>query len=275
MDISVIIVSWKVKDKLQANLESLMASSGVSFECFVVDNNSDDGTLEMLETDFPSVITIANTENLGFAKACNQAISKATGEYILLLNPDMKVFPDTLAKSVNWLDTNPQAGIAGIHLVDETGKTIQQIRRLPHIIDQLLVATKIGRLFPALLNRYLCSTFNYEKAARVESIRGSYFLIRRTVIEKLGGLDERYFIWFEEVDYCHQAKQAQIEVWYTPHAQCVDYVGQSFKQVSTVIKQNYFKQSMMTYFRKWHSPWQLIALTFGWLLGGVIVKFKK
>lgn len=271
MDISVIIVSWKVKDKLKANLESVMASSGVSFECFVVDNNSDDGTLEMLEKDFPSVIRIANTENLGFAKACNQAMKQAQGKYILLLNPDMQVFPDTLAETFKWLEANPQAAIAGINLIGEDGQNIKHVRRFPKLLDQMAICLKFPHLFPQILDSYLRKDFDYNKSAQVDSIRGAFFLIRRSAFKILGLLDERYFLWFEEVDYCRRAKENNLEVWYTSSAKAKDFIGQSFNQISLSQKQSYFRQSMLAYFKKWHPYWQFCVIKISWFISSLIV----
>lgn len=275
MDISVIIVSWKVKDKLKANLESLMASSGVSFETFVVDNNSDDGTLEMLEKDFPSVITIANTENFGFAKACNQAMKKVQGKYILLLNPDMQVFPDTLAQAFKWLEANAQAAIAGINLIAEDGKNIEHVRRFPKLLDQMAICLKLPHLFPHILDSYVPKDFDYTRSVQVDSIRGAFFLIRRSAFEILGLLDERYFLWFEEVDYCRRAKENNLEVWYTSSAKAKDYIGQSFNQISLSQKQSYFRQSMLAYFKKWHPYWQFCVINISWFISSCIVMIAR
>lgn len=272
MDISVIIVSWNVKDKLKANLEALLKSLNVNFEIFVVDNASTDETAEMVKANFAGVKLIANQENLGFAKACNQAIKQSSGRYVLLLNPDMLVDMNTLALTAQWLDKNPQAAIAGIHLVDEAKNTIKQVRKFPELFDQFLVASKLAHVFPKLLNSYLCNNFDYSKEAQVDSIRGSFFIIRRSTIETLGLLDERYFIWFEEVDYCRQAKEKNLEVWYTPVAMATDFVGQSFQQVDIKIKQTYIEASMLTYFKKWQPAWRVAILRFGWLIGSMLVK---
>jgi len=272
MDLSVIIVSYNVKDKLKNNLTALVKSLGVNFEIFVIDNASTDKTVEMLSTEFPSIKLISNDTNLGFAAACNQGIKLASGRYVLLLNPDMKVMADTLFSAVEWLDKNEQAAICGIKLVDENNKIVSQVRNFPTVFDQFVIASKLAHLMPWLLNNYLCSKFNYEAEAKVDSIRGSFFLIRRSTLEILGLLDERYFIWFEEVDYCRLALSKGLEVWYTPVATATDYVGQSFKQVDLTTRQIYFKTSMLAYFEKWHSLWQLLILRLGWLIGNLLVK---
>jgi GT2 family glycosyltransferase len=282
MDLSVIIVSWKIKDKLRANLQALLASTGdFSSEIFVVDNNSGDGTAEMVAREFPQVKLIANQENYGFAKANNQALRQASGNYLLLLNPDMLVRPDTLTKALAWAKDNQQAVVSGFHLVNESGGTIAHVRRFPTFIDQLLIVLKVPHFLPAVLHRYLCSHFDYSQEARVDSVRGAFFLINRKVWRELSGqliplLDERYFIWFEEVDFCRQVYQAGGEVWYSPAAECVDYVGQSFNQVAVSAKQGYFEASMLKYFQKWHPVWQYQCLRGAWCVVRFLVSlFSK
>ena len=270
MDLSIIIVSWKVKEKLRANLTALDASIGdFSKEIYVVDNNSGDGTVEMIKTEFPQVKLIANSENYGFAKANNQAIKLAKGDYILLLNPDMLVNPDTLIKALTWAKDNQQATVSGFRLVNEKGEAISQIRRFPNLFDQLMVIWKIPHFLPFVLNHYLCKNFDYCHEAKVDSVRGAFFMINKRVWqeisrEELPLLDERYFIWFEEVDFCKQVYQAGGEVWYSPTADCLDYIGTSFGQVAINTKQGYFKDSMLKYFKKWHPAWQSAILEGSW-----------
>lgn len=208
MDLSVVIVSWKVREKLKDNLRALYESHGLDFEVFVVDNNSGDGTAEMVSEEYPLVKLIANRENLGFARANNQAIRQAQGRYILLLNPDMRVFDDTLSRMVSWLDRHERAWVAGCRLIDESARLIKHVRRFPGLADQLAVVLKIPHFLPAVLNKYIVDDFDYAKAQPVDSIRGGFFMIRRSAVEKVGLLDERFFLWFEEVDYCRRVKQA-------------------------------------------------------------------
>lgn len=170
MDFSIVIVSWNVKDKLRENLLSLQLTRDVSFEIFVVDNASADGTALMIKTEFKDVKLIANQENLGFAKANNLALSKARGDYLLLLNPDMKVKPETLSNLLAWLKVNPQAAITGCHLLDENGLTLPHVRRFPRLTDQAAIAAKLPHFFPHLLDGYLRRDFDYLKASRVDYI---------------------------------------------------------------------------------------------------------
>lgn len=268
MDLSIIIVSWNVKDKLKENLSVLYKSDGgFDFEIFVVDNASEDGTAEMVKQNFPRVRLITNGENLGFAKANNQAMKYSQGKYILLLNPDMKVYPDTLANMIGWMDNHTDASVAGCKLVDPKGKVIKHVRSFPGLLDQLAIVMKLPHFFPGVLSKYLRKDFDYANEAVVDSIRGSFFMIRRETANEIGLLDERYFIWFEEVDYCKRVKNAGLKVMYTPVAECVDLVGASFLKVKTGKKQRYFRDSMLKYFKKWHPGWQYKILKFAWPIG--------
>ncbi|MFW5888500.1 MAG: glycosyltransferase family 2 protein [Patescibacteria group bacterium] len=275
MDVSVVIVSWRVRDLLKKNLEALFGlKADVEFEVFVVDNNSGDGTVEMVNKEFPQVNLIANRDNLGFAKANNLAINQARGRYILLLNPDMQVKENTLVNMVTWMDDNPQAGVAGCKLIDDKGRVVPHVREFPRFGDQMAITLKIPHIFPGVLNNYIIKDFDYSEEREVDSIRGSFFAIRKEVIEEIGGLDERYFIWFEEVDYCRRVKEAGWKVMYTPAATCVDYVGKSFIQVPKGKTQKYFRDSMLKYFRKWHPAWQYWVLKILWIPSIIISRLK-
>jgi GT2 family glycosyltransferase len=278
MDLSIIIVSWKVKEKLRANLDAIYASTGdFSYEVYVVDNNSGDGTVEMIKDEFPKVKLIANSDNYGFAKANNQAIKQASGDYVLLLNPDMLVNPDTLQNALTWAKNNQQAVVSGIRLVNKKGETIKQVRRFPTLFDQLMVVLKIPHILPFVLNSYLIENFDYEKESKVDSIRGAFFLINKKVWQEISNsdlpiLDEQYFIWFEEVDFCKQVYKNGGEIWYSPAATCLDYVGASFGQVKLNTKQKYFQDSMLKYFTKWQAKWQSSILKCAWSLISLIAK---
>ena len=309
MDLSIVIVSWNVQEKLRENLKAIYQTSPqpapsqgegvISFEVFVVDNNSADSTVEMVKKEFPQVNLIANKENFGFAKANNQAIKQAKGEFILLLNPDTRVLPDTLSNMLKWMRKNKQAAVAGCHLVNEKGDTINHVRRFPTVWDQLAIVLKMPHIFPNVLNKYLRNDFDYSKPAKVDSVRGGFFMVRTSCLtsqppllpaladgvkirrgegaERRGEvlLDERYFLWFEEVDFCRRIVGTRRgafrgEVWYTPAAECVDYVGQSFKQLPRGTAQKYFRDSMLKYFKKWHPAWQFWVLKIAWVIGILI-----
>ena len=265
MDLSIIIVSWNVKEKLKENLKAIYESQGnFSFEVFVIDNNSHDNSAEMVEKKFPEVKLIKNKENVGLSRAVNQVKDLISGDFVLLLNSDNKVQPNTFINMLDWMRANPNAGVATCKLIDQNGETIKQIRRFPTLKDQLAIVLKLTHIFPNILKDYIREDFDYEKPAKVDSVRGAFFMIRKNLIKKIGLWDPRYFIWFEEVDYCRETCEAGSEVWYTPVAECVDYIGQSFNQVDMGTKQKYFSDSMLKYFKKWHPVWQYWVLKLVW-----------
>ena len=170
------------------------------------------------------------------------------------------------------MDKHPKVGVAGCHLVNEKGETIPHVRRMPTVLDQLAIILKIPHIFPGVLNKYLYKNFNYDQESEVDSIRGSFFMIRGELLQKIRGLDERYFIWFEEVDYCRRAREAGFKVMYTPVTECTDYIGKSFAQLPRGKTQKYFQDSMLKYFKKWHSLWEYILLAIAWPLGKIIAR---
>jgi GT2 family glycosyltransferase len=278
MDLSIIIVSWNVQDKLRKCLSHLFLSqTNFEFEVLVVDNGSRDGSREMMVEEFPEVGLIANDDNLGFARAVNQGFRRSTGEFVLLLNPDNFVFPLTIDGWLQWLKLNRAAAMSGCQLLDRQGDFIKgQVRRFPGLFNQLAIVLKWPYLFPHILDRYLRLDFDYSKAALVDSVRGSAMMIRRSVLEatlpfgrwKNGELlDERFFIWFEDVDLCRTFKAAGLEVWYTPAASCYDLVGQSFSQLPRLRAQKLFRASMLKYFKKWQPFWQYAILWLAWPIG--------
>ncbi|MFA5247683.1 MAG: glycosyltransferase family 2 protein [Patescibacteria group bacterium] len=283
MDLSIIIVSWNVRECLKDCLSRIFLSQTDFFlEVFVVDNNSADETAAMVRADFPQVKLIANSENRGFAKANNQAFRESIGRYALLLNPDTLSNEKTFNNLINWLDDNQQASISGCLLLDEDNKILKHVRKFPTLFDQLVIILKAPHIFPAVLNNYLRKDFNYSVAQKVDSVRGGFMAIRRETLSKIIGeerlkkgelLDERYFLWFEEVDLCRSAHAVGLEVWYTPDTSCVDLVGASFSQLPRLNTQKYFRASMLKYFKKWHPAWQVFILRLAWPMGFFLAWF--
>ncbi len=267
-DLAVSIVSWNVKDLLVKNLQALQKSQGEgTVRVIVVDNASTDGTEKLDANQFPNIHFIKNTQNLGFSKANNQAIAIANARHILLLNPDMRVEPTTLSQIINELDANTQIGVLGGHLLrqlaDGGTTTLESVRRFPTLASQLAILLKLPHLFPKLVDYYLAKDFDYTKPQSVDSVRGSLFAISEAALKRQGGLDERYFIWFEEVDYCKSMHKLGLEVRYDPAIQAQDFVGQSFAQRKRYWKQVQFSRSMAQYFQKWHPVWQSALI---WML---------
>jgi GT2 family glycosyltransferase len=253
MDLSIIIVNWKVKDLLEKCLRSIFEQTkNIEFEIFVVDNASGDGSVEMVREKFPQVNLTASSKNLGFAKGNNLAIKKARGRYVLLLNPDTEILDNALEKTVKFMDVHPECGIAGCKLLNPNLSLQPSVRAFPTFASQAFILLKFHHLFPhsKAMYHYLMQDFDYEKTQEVDQVMGAFMMIRREVIEKIGLLDENFWIWFEEVDYCKRAKIAGWKILYTPEAKIIHHFGQSFKQVLNVQKQKVFNRSLSYYFKK-------------------------
>ncbi len=258
MDLSVITVSWNSEDKIGKQIESVRdACSGLEYEEIIIDNNSGDNTVGLVKEKHPFVKLIVNKDNAGFAKANNQGAKISTGDFLLFLNPDMKLENGSLKKIIDWIKQKSEVGLASCKLMDEQGENNLEAspRRLPTILNQLVIILKLNHLFPSLLNNYLYNDFDFDKEQEVNSVRGSFMLMPRIVYEKLGyAFDEYYYIWFEDVDVCQSIKKLGYKIIYTPIISCIDYVGESFKKRPSLWKQKQFTKSMLLYFQKW-TPW--------------------
>ncbi len=253
MKLSIVIVSWNTKELLKKCLQSISASLGdFDREVYVVDNNSSDGTANMVAQDFPKVKLIANKENFGFARANNQALKIATGDYVLLLNPDTELFSETLNKSLNFMADHGDVGIMGCKLLNGD-KTLQpSVRKFPTIGPIAMMFLKLPKLISHLksIDNYLATDFDYTREQEVDQVMGAYMMASREVLDKVGLLDERFFIWFEEVDWCKRVKKAGYKVVYYPGAELIHYGGKSFAQEKVATKQINFFKSAMKYFLK-------------------------
>ena len=275
IDLSIIIVNWKVVALVAKLLDSIAQETrGVTVEIIIVDNDSRDG-LDMVVRSFGArnpylpVTLVQNERNLGFAAGCNRGIYRSRGRYVALLNPDTQVVDGALQKMVAWLDAQPGVGVAGPRLLNENGSVQPSVRRLPLLADQILVMLKLHHLAPKLppLRRYLHEGFDYSRAADVEQVMGAAFFIRRECLEAVGPLDERFFTWFEEVDYCRRALQAGWRVTYAPVASIVHLGGASFAQELTARNNLRHLSSSLKYFAKHHGTAAAIVLGAAFALG--------
>ncbi|MFA6321999.1 MAG: glycosyltransferase family 2 protein [Candidatus Buchananbacteria bacterium] len=252
-EISIIIASWNVKNLLRHCLNSIYVNSaGIELEIFVVDNASTDQSVEMVRSEFPEVKVIANQQNLGFGRANNLALTQAQGKNILFLNPDTLIKKNCLANILTFLNHNPQAGIVGCQHLNPDLSLQPSVRRFPSFWPIFLIISKIAKIFPNLntLNNYLARDFDYNLTQLVEQVAGSFMMIRHEVIDEIGGFDESFYLWFEEVDLCRRAVNAGWQVWYFAESQIIHYGGQSFSQQLTLKKQRIFLQSAWRYFKK-------------------------
>lgn len=264
MQVSILTVTWNSVDYIIDQINSVRAAfHDVEFEHLIADNASTDGTVAAIRQKFPEQHLIANRENIGFGAACNQLAAAATGKYILLLNPDMKIegSPDEL---VRFAEENLKIGIIGCKLLDSNGKLNRRTtpRKFPDLKSQLAILLKLHRFFPNLAKDYLMENFDGEVPQKVDSVQGSCLLVRREIYDKLGYLfDPRYYIWFEDVDLCAEARRLGFETWYLPAMACVDFGGRSFAKQPLFWKQKMFSGSMVRYFRKWSPGYAAVILT--------------
>lgn len=268
MKFSIIIVNWNAGLFLKRCLDSLhLAKQNFQgeLEVFVVDNASTDGSLQDLENHPLQIRLMKLPQNVGFARANNLALTKATGELLFLLNPDTEVVPESLVELARFFEEHPRAGIVGPKLLNPDGSLQPSVRRFPTPWTLFLLLTRFGYLpvFTKSLAAYEMRDFPYDAPARVNQVMGAAFAIRRAVANQIGLLDPRYWIWFEEVDYCRRAVNAGWEVWFTPAAAVVHARGTSFRQVMPAKRAWWFGRSALQYARV-HFGWLaalLIALT--------------
>ena len=231
MDISIIIVSYNTKDILFESLTSLTHSfqGDLSYEIIVVDNGSQDGSLTMIEDNFPMFKVIRNKQNLGYTKAMNQGLQIAQGDYLVQLNPDVIIQPETFEKLFDWMRNNKEVGICTPKVINRDGTLQKQCRRsFARPWDVISYFLGLDKLFPdsKFFGRYLKTFLDEDHVAEVEAVSGSCMFIRRTVIDEIGFLDERFFAYQEDADFCFRAKVAGWKIKYLPFASVIHYGGQ-------------------------------------------------
>jgi len=235
-DVSVIIVNYNVRDFLQQSLVSLQkALKGIRSEIFVVDNASDDGSAEMVRKRFPRIRLIANTVNLGFAKANNLALKKARGKFLLLINPDTIVQEDTIRVMVEFLKTHPDVGLAGCKIMNPDGSFQPACRRgFPTPWVAFTRISGLSKLFPKtkIFGKYNLTYLNTEETYPVDAVSGSFMMLRHEMFVQVGGLDESYFMYGEDLDWCYRIRQAGWRIFYVHSTQIIHYKGESTRRSS-------------------------------------------
>ena len=236
MKLSVIIVNYNVEYFLEQCLYSVRrALQGIESEVFVVDNNSVDGSLKMLAEKFPEVIVIANKENTGFSRANNQAIRVSTGEYVLLLNPDTVVEDDTFIKCITFMDSHPDAGGLGVKMVDGKGNFLPESKRgLPTPAAAFYKMFGLAKLFPhsKRFAHYYLGHLSDDETNEVEILAGAFMMMRRETLDKVGLLDETFFMYGEDIDLSYRITQGGYKNYYFPETRIIHYKGESTKKTS-------------------------------------------
>lgn len=260
IDLSIIIVSWNVAELLAACLESIQAGTTdddsprnkLRVEVIVVDSASSDHTTAMIRERYPSVKLLRQTENLGFTRCNNIGLRAAAGRHLMLLNPDTEVIGDALPQMVGYLDAHPAVGIVGPRTLNSDGATQSTRRRFPGLLVGFLESTWLQPYAPkSLLDYYYVNGEADDAVLDVDWMQGSALMARREVYEQIGGLDEGYVMYSEEVDWCRRAKNAGWRVVYLGTARIIHHGGKSTEQV-VARSHIYFQQSKLRYFRKYH-----------------------
>jgi GT2 family glycosyltransferase len=266
MDLSIIIVNWNVKELLRPCLESVLAAPGLTTEIIVVDSASTDGSPEIVRAEFPQVRLIASPENLGYARGNNVGAAAALGRYLFLLNPDTVVQTEALPRLVAYLDAHPTVGAVGPQLLWPDG-TIQSSRRcFPTLGTLFWESTLLEQWFPG--NRYarryrLVETPAYQ-TQQVDWVVGAAILIRREAWQQVGPIDETFFMYFEETDWCRRAALAGWATHYLPAAQVIHYEGKSSQQV-VADRTLRFQHSKLRYTQKYFGRgWAVLLRLFLW-----------
>jgi hypothetical protein len=265
--LSIVIVSWNVRALLQRAIRSIKRSwkENGELEIIVVDNHSNDGTVAMVETQFPDVRLIANPYNAGFTRGNNQGIRASRGELILLLNPDTEIKDKALQKMVNYLEIHPDVGLVGPQLLNPDGTRQSSRRRFPTIPVLFLESTWLQSLAPKrMLARYYVKERSAQETQLVDWVTGAAMMTRRRVVNSVGHLDERFFMYSEELDWCRRIKDAGWDIVYLPEAAIVHHEGKSSEQVVPA-RHIYFQSSKIHYAEKYHGRWLGLVLR-GWIV---------
>ena len=224
-DLSVIIVSYNTKDLLLECLTSVFgSSSGILCDVHVVDNGSMDGSADAVAQGFPNVRLIRNPDNRGFARACNQGLREAQGKYLLLLNSDAKIKSEALRELIAFMDRTPDAGAAGGQLIREDGSLQNSFDNFPDLCTELMNKSLLKLLFP---KRYPGKHLKFEGPVQVESLIGACMMVRREAMEAVGMLDEGYFFFLEETDWCLRMNDLGWKIYFLPHVRILHLQGMS------------------------------------------------
>jgi len=235
------------------------ACKNITFEIIVVDNNSSDDSCGMIEQKFPSIRMIKNKENVGFSRANNQGVAKASGEYILILNPDTVLAEDTLEKVLRFADTKKKLGVVGVHFIDGSGKLLPECKRN---IPTLKIATE--KLFGKSIN-YYASQIEENSIAKVAILSGAFMLIKRSIFNEVEGFDEDYFMFGEDIDLCYKIVNAGYQNYYFGESTVLHYKGESTVKDISYLKN--FYGAMQLFYRKHFKENKILNL-----VGKIVIK---
>ena len=257
---SIIIVSWNTKEFLIPCVRSVFEKGQeMDWEVIVVDNGSRDGSREEVKKVFPFTHLIENQKNLGFAKAVNQGLQKASGRYVLLLNPDTQVKGEAIEGLISFMEAHPRVGISGAQLLNSDGSKQNSIANFPSLATELLNKSLLRWLFP---KTFPGKERDYPEPIEVDSVIGACMMVRRDALNQVGLLDEDYFLFLEETDWCYRMKRAGWKVYHVPQAQVYHFQGKSAEAVKKEARIEFYR-SRYHFFKKNRGTLQWFILFMG------------
>ncbi len=259
--LSIIIVSWNVLELLSSCLASIeRGRRELEIETIVVDSASADGTPQMVTERFPWVNLIACSENVGFPRGNNLGMEVANGRYLLLLNPDTELLDDALQTMVAYLDRHSEVGLLGPQLLNKDHSVQSSRRRFPTMATAFFESTWLQPMAPkSILDRYYMRDVADDETAVVDWVMGACMMVRQSVVAQAGGMDEAYFMYSEELDYCRRIKETGHQIIYLPTAQVIHHLGKSSEQAVTSRHIN-FNRAKLRYFQKYHGHFVAFVL---------------
>ncbi len=263
-DLSIIIVNWNTKEFLLSCVRSVFENEQrISWEVIVVDNGSQDGSGSEVKKAFPLVHLIQNEKNVGFAGAVNQGLQKASGRYVLLLNPDTQVKNGAIERLMSFMDAHPKAGISGAQLLNSNGSKQNSIANYPSLSTELLNKRLLRWLFP---KKFPGKEKDYPEPIEVDSVIGACMMVRRDALDQVGLLDEDYFLFLEETDWCYRMKKAGWKIYHVPQTEVFHFQGKSAETDKKRARVEYFR-SRYHFFKKnrGHFHWLILLI-------GVVIK---
>lgn len=270
MDLSVIILNWNTRALLQDCLASLVRQPGdIEFEIIVADNASEDGSREMVMSQFERVKLVVNSSNIGFGAGNNAALPAASGRYILFLNSDTVVVDGALTRLVQYADAAPDIGVLGPKLLNRDGSLQYSCRRYPNLGAGFFRSTPLGRLFPnnRFTSDYLMQHWDHSTPRDVDWVSGAALMIRRTLVDQIGAFDESYYMYCEDVDLCWRANHAPLpddperrwRVVYLPDAVIYHFIGKSSDQAPTRMTYEFHRSQYLFYKKHYAAGMPLIV----------------
>lgn len=270
MDLQIVVVSYNTRELLRACLRAIPdAVGGLKCVTSVVDNASSDGSAEMVKAEFSEVELIASSENLGFTRANNLVLNRADARFVLLLNPDTEAAPGSLETLARFMDAHPDCGACGPMLLNSDGSIQANGARFPTVLREFVCVTGLRRL---AMRRYEIALGygreDFTQPCAVDQVSGACLFVRTDVMRRVGPLDERFFMFYEEIEWCHRIRAAGFSVWYVPEARVTHHWMGSVKQQSRRMTAELFK-SQLLYYQKTGGPLAVLAIR-GIVMAGLL-----